>query len=98
MEQNIFGDDIEDLPVDNTTPPYQDSHLLVTLFDPKESLVDFSDNIKVLAVAGILFLGLNLFLRKRIQTYTKNEWMTTGLIMTFILIVSYILKNYVFTS
>ena len=98
MEQNQFGDNIEELPVDHSTPPYHDAHLLITLFDPKEALIDVSDNIKVLAIAGVLFLGMNMFLRKRIQAYTKNEWMTTGAIITVILAISYIMKNFVFTS
>jgi len=96
MDQTQFGDNIEDLPVDKTTPPYHDAHLLMNLFDPKEPFLQFTDNLKILAISGILFLGLNLFLRKQINSYTKNEWMTTSFIVGFILIVSYVLKNYVF--
>jgi len=90
-----FGDNIDDLPVDSQTPPSIDSTLLVNLFAPVEQS-DTAQNLKVLAVSGVMFLVLNMFMRKHIHKWTKNETYTTGAIIGAIVATSFVLKRYVF--
>ena len=68
-----FGDSISDLPVDKEKRPSQNKELLVSIFAPKQEIEGYSNELKSLGVAVIMFAilsteGATNFLRQ----YNKN--------------------------
>jgi hypothetical protein len=92
-----FGDKIDELPVDEQTPPSQDIKMLMQVFAPEEpsKFSDMTYNLKLGAIAVILFIVLHqppIF--NLVQQYTKNTNTSKIVVFAIIVIVLYIYHTY----